>query len=178
MASNQFTKMSDLSLDRPTFLGDWFFGSAKRYPDRIALVVGKREYSFSELSNAAQNVALELMSRLSEEVFLVGLFGHRTAASFAGLLGILASGRGYVPINHKFPLVRSVQMLNSSGIRDIVVDVFFLKSLVPLLETLDSRLTIYCLGSGQTAEDIQVPDKHKIIWVETNWLPDTGMSLN
>jgi acyl-CoA synthetase (AMP-forming)/AMP-acid ligase II len=125
MPSNQFAKMSDSSLNRYSFLGDWFFGSAKRYPDRIALVVGERKYSFSKLSNAAQNVALELTSRLSEEVSLVGLFGHRTAASFAGLLGILASGRGYVPINHKLPPARSVQILNNSGIRDIVVDVFF-----------------------------------------------------
>jgi amino acid adenylation domain-containing protein len=166
VASNPISKISNTVLNPPPFLGDWFFGSANRYPDNIALVADKQEYSYSNLCNAAQNAAQELISNLPIEAHLVGLFGHRTFSSFAGLLGILASGRGYVPISHKFPPERCIQMLNSSGIEDIVVDVYFLKSLLPLLQGLDDGITIYCLSSDQPETDIQLPDQHKIIWID------------
>jgi len=158
--------MSRLVPDHSSLLGDCFFDSAERFADRTALVVDKHQYSYSELSIAAKATAAVLGSNLPERVQLVALFGQRSAASYAGVLGILAAGRGYVPLNPKFPVGRNLQVLDNSGVRAIVVDMGFLESFAPLLEAVESSLTIFCLRLGRAQVDVQLPARHEVFWVD------------
>jgi len=158
--------MSCSAPDNSPLLGDWFFDNAERFADRTALVVDKHQYSYFELSNAAKGIAAALGANLSDDVQLVALFGQRSAASYAGVLGILAAGRGYVPLNPKFPVGRNLQILDSSGVRAIVVDMGFFESFAPLLGAVECSLTIFCLRWGQAQLDVRVPDWHELIWVD------------
>jgi amino acid adenylation domain-containing protein len=49
------------------------------------------------------------------------LFAHRSVAAYSGILGILAAGRGYLPLNPKFPIERTLTMLSASGCKAVVV---------------------------------------------------------
>jgi non-ribosomal peptide synthetase component F len=50
------------------------------------------------------------------------VFGHRSVAAYAGVLGALLRGHGYVPLNPAFPTDRTRAMLVRSGCRSLIVD--------------------------------------------------------
>ncbi len=108
-----------------------FLAAADRYPDRPALEVGGVTLSFSELRDRAASVAASLVKYSpGGGPPLTAVLAHRTATAFAGVLGALFRGHGYVPLHPKFPSERSRAMLLRSGAVEIIAD----RDSVPLLE--------------------------------------------
>jgi amino acid adenylation domain-containing protein len=67
---------------------------------------------------------------------------NRSLIAYAGILGILAAGRGYVPLNPKFPLLRTANMLERSGASVIIVDDDCGRSIEDLLRNAQSSLVV------------------------------------
>jgi amino acid adenylation domain-containing protein len=63
-------------------------------------------------------------------------------AAYGGILGILGSGRGYCPLNPKFPIDRTLVMLKASGCRTLVVGQECAATLESLLPRLDKPLNL------------------------------------
>ena len=100
-----------------------FLRSVERVPDRPALSLGEDELSYRELHRRAAAVAATLDAHAPAEAPpLVAIYCHRTITAFSGVLGVLMSGRGYVPLNPSLPDARNRLMLERSGARAIVVD--------------------------------------------------------
>jgi len=100
-----------------------FLRSADRFPERPALEVEGRAWSYAELRDRAAAIAATLQARTPEDgPPLTGVFAYRNATAFAGVLGTLMRGHGYVPLNRTFPIRRTQQMLESAGCRAIVAD--------------------------------------------------------
>ena len=100
-----------------------FLRSAELFGDRPALAIGGREHSYAELRDSAASIAATL------EAFapaggapLTAVFAYRTVTAFSGLLGALARGHGYVPLNRSLPPARTRLMLERSGARTVIVD--------------------------------------------------------
>ena len=68
------------------------------------------------------------------------MFAYRSLTAYSGVLGILASGKGYVPLNPKFPVERSRKMLALSGCRVLIVGKEAFGQLAQLLEGIDKAL--------------------------------------
>lgn len=112
-----------------------FVSSAQAFPDRPALAVDARSWSYEELLHASAAI----MSALKEHTRGGGppwtaVFAHRSLVAYAGVLGALLRGHGYVPLNRKFPVLRTKAMFERSGCRAIVVDNASLPQLDELLE--------------------------------------------
>jgi amino acid adenylation domain-containing protein len=107
----------------PRTLIESFVAAATNHPDRPALEVADERLSYSELAERASTLAAAILERAPDGAPpLTAVYGARSAAAFAGVLGALWAGHGYVPLNPSFPPDRLAEMLRRSGARVLIVD--------------------------------------------------------
>lgn len=115
-----------------------FLESAERFPDRDALAIGDAKLSYAELATRARRIAATL-DRHGPGGKLTAIFGHRHPSAFAGILGALLRGHGYVPLNPIFPTERCASMLERSKARCVVVDPSAYDQIEALVSGLEGR---------------------------------------
>src|SRR5262245_2515643 len=123
-------------------LASGFFRSAERWADRPALVVGDQRLTYRQLAAKASTVASTISRYAPDAHPLAAILASRSVTAYAGILGILASGRGYVPLNPGFPVERTRKMLRASGASLLVVDEASLAALPKLLRDIESAVTV------------------------------------
>src|SRR5207302_5825947 len=94
---------------------DGFAESAKYFPLRPALVVDGQSFSYLTLQRMAGRIGSAILQYEHEPFPLVAVLAHRSATPYPRLLGLLAAGRGYLPLNLKFPLEPTRRTLSLSG---------------------------------------------------------------
>ncbi len=90
--------------------------------DRTAVRWGDARVSHGELADRALRVAGALHSRGIGAGDIVGLHLQRTPDLLAALLGVLAAGAAYLPLDPAFPLERLRFMLDDAGARLLLFD--------------------------------------------------------
>jgi hypothetical protein len=135
-----------------------FVRSAARFAERPALHVDGAEHSYASLLSYARRIAATLLreepagSRGADAPKLTAVFGHRHLETFAGILGALLRGDGYVPLNPIFPTDRTRAMLVRSGVRSVVVDASGLAQLDEVLKDVARSLVILAPGVDDLSE--------------------------
>jgi amino acid adenylation domain-containing protein len=100
-----------------------FVASAAAVPEKPALEVDGKVVTYDELFRLSSSIAATLATaEPTKDPPLTAVFAHRSVSAFAGVLGSLLRGHGYVPLNRTFPPERTRQMLERSGCRSIIVD--------------------------------------------------------
>jgi amino acid adenylation domain-containing protein len=100
-----------------------FLRSAERFADRPALEVGGAALTYAELDRSARAIAATLLAATpAGGPPLTAVCAARSATAYAGLLGALMRGHGYVPLNPRFPVDRSRVMFERAGCRAVVAD--------------------------------------------------------
>jgi amino acid adenylation domain-containing protein len=127
---------------QPRSLISGFFRSLRTNPGSRALELGQLFLSYEQLWNYAGRVTACLKEILNPSEKVVAVLADRSVAAYGGILGVLGSGRGYVPLNPKFPLERTLVMLRASGCKTAVVGQECAATLESLLPRLDQPLTI------------------------------------
>lgn len=125
----------------PLYAG--FLRSAGRAPDRPALEVAGETLSYGQLERRARSIA----ATLSRETPAGGspiaaVFAYRTPTAFAGVLGALLGGYGYVALNRRFPPQRNRVMLETADARALVVDRESAAQLEEMLDGISARLLL------------------------------------
>lgn len=119
---------------RPVWSG--FLRSAERFSTRPALQAKGRTLSYEELSHTARRLAATLQAHSpASAIPLTAVFAYRSPTMFAGVLGSLLAGTGYVPLNRTFPVERTRVMFEKSGCTSVVVDSDSVSQLDDLLRT-------------------------------------------
>lgn len=139
-----------------------FLSSLERHPDHIALELGEEKLTYGQLWEHASRIAAAIQKHSDPSDPLVALLANRSVTAYAGVLGILASGRGYVPLNGKFPTDRTLAMLKASGCTTIVAGPECANSVTPLLHHLDTPFTWLLPGSDAMPRD-RFPRTHLAI---------------
>ncbi len=112
-----------------------FIRSTERFGDRPAIFAGGRTLSYSELKVLAIGIAATIQAHPEfSRVPLTAVFANRSPTAFAGVLGSLLAGNGYVPLNRSFPAERTRTMFEGSECRSLVVDAGSASQLGPLLD--------------------------------------------
>src|SRR5262252_8504855 len=119
-----------------------FLRSAERFPDRDALAVNNEVISYNDLRSEANRIAIAIASFEPEPCPLAAVFAYRSKTAYSGVLGVLISGKGYVPLNPKFPVERTRRMLISAGCRVLVVGNEASQHLPELLRGIGRSLTV------------------------------------
>lgn len=123
-------------------LSSGFWQSAESFPDRPALDFGSITYSYAELKDHACGIASTLQEHCPANPALTAIYAQRSLSAFAGVLGTLLRGHGYVPLGPNFPTARSRAMLERSGARAIVVDKASEPTLGELLDGIEDSMVL------------------------------------
>jgi amino acid adenylation domain-containing protein len=120
-----------------------FLRSCERFGERPALAIGGRSLTYAELHERAASIAATLARRApGDDPPLSAVLGQRSETVYAGVLGALLRGHGYVPLNPAFPAARTRAMLERSRCAAIVVDAGAEAHLEEVLEGVERRLLL------------------------------------
>lgn len=127
----------------PRSVRSGFLSSCRLYPQRTALVVDDTPVTYRELYERAASIAATLQ-QLAPHAGppLTAVLGHRSVTAFAGVLGVLLRGHGYVPLNPSFPTDRSRSMLERSECAALVVEAQAVGQLPELLHASTRSLLV------------------------------------
>jgi acyl-CoA synthetase (AMP-forming)/AMP-acid ligase II len=102
-------RVADLRMGRQRALWEGFVASSDSYGSRPALRVEGKTFSYDELREMASRIAASLQANPEfSRTPLTAVFGYRSSTAFAGILGALMAGNGYVPLNRTFPIERTM----------------------------------------------------------------------
>jgi amino acid adenylation domain-containing protein len=133
---------------QPRSLISGFFRSLLANPGSPSFELGEQLLSYEQLWNYAGRITACLQGTLDPSENVVAVLASRSVGAYGGILGVLGSGRGYVPLNPKFPLERTLIMLKASGCKTLVVGQECAATLESLLPRLDKPLTLIIPDSG------------------------------
>ncbi|NUP25333.1 MAG: AMP-binding protein, partial [Nocardia sp.] len=91
-------------------------------PDALALSTAERRFTYRELSDAAYRVAAALVDRGVGAEDVVALALARSAESVVAVLGVLAAGAAYVPLDLEQPAARIESILRQARPSLILAD--------------------------------------------------------
>jgi amino acid adenylation domain-containing protein len=103
-------------------IADRFFAQAHRHADRPALLEPDRTWSYAELAGAAARVAAGLHARLGDEPQRVGLLFRKGGENIAAILGTLAAGHAYVPLDPSYPDARLHRIIDDADAAVVLFD--------------------------------------------------------
>jgi D-alanine--poly(phosphoribitol) ligase subunit 1 len=83
-------------------------------PEAIAHVSGDRTLTYGELRRRSDGLASYLIKRFGNDRRPIAVLGHREPEMLIAFLGVVKSGRPYVPIDTALPQTRMDQILASS----------------------------------------------------------------
>lgn len=118
-----------------------FNNSQGKYPNSVALVVDKVEYTYQDLAQKAGQVSAALKGYSQE---YVGVFGARSLTCYQGILGVLACGKTYVPLNPKFPIERNKTIIDLAELELFVVDHLGLQQIASIADSLKQTSILIC----------------------------------
>ena len=130
-----------MDIDKALWTG--FMRSADRFSERPALFAEGKSIKYRELWEFATRIAVTIQAHPEfSQVPLTAVFGYRSVTAFAGVLGALLAGNGYVPLNRTFPTERTELMFERSGCRSIIVDAGSFPQLGQLLDQASHPLLV------------------------------------
>ena len=101
-------------------LQELFRAQAARTPEAVALIGRGERLTYRELDARADRLARRLQGIDPEA--LVGILSRRTPDMVAGMLGILAAGGAYLPLDPAYPAERLAFLLADSGARVVLAE--------------------------------------------------------
>src|SRR5882762_6631685 len=140
-----------------------FLESTERFASRDALVVDNTNLSYCELRGRAAAIAKTILDHAGDLFPLAAVLASRSATAYTGVLGILGAGRGYVPLNPKFPVDRTRKMLMLSGCGVLVVGREALGQLPRLLPEINRSLTVILPDCSDAAELRAAIPQHRFV---------------
>ena len=148
----------------PQTLVTAFLRSCEKFSDRGALSVGGGETSYEDLARRAKSVGATVGKAVpTADVALTAVFAYRSQTAYAGILGALLAGHGYVPLNPTFPIARTRVMLERSMCRSLVVDAQSEPQLDKLLSEFPLPLVVICPERNDVTELAKELPKHQVI---------------
>lgn len=107
--------------DSPSVLHG-FRSQADRHPQRVAVIDGTRRIRYRDLARAAETVRRDLIAAGVGPGDHVGISMRRSWRVIAAIIGTLAAGARYVPLDPGYPRSRLEFMIADSGARVICRD--------------------------------------------------------
>src|SRR4051812_14450735 len=103
-------------------LEDRFVAALRAYPDRPAIVMSDRSWTFAEVDALARSWAARLSTRDGRRPRAVAVLAGRDATSYVGALAALYAGAVLVPLNPTFPAARNAAMMAATNVDALIAD--------------------------------------------------------
>jgi len=130
-----FASLNDTAADYPLdLLHRQFEVQAQAMPDLAAVIAHDRVLSYQELLSLSQGLGARLRELGVARAELVGVFLDKGWQQIVSVMGILAAGGAYLPIDPTLPEERLAYLLRNSGVGTIVTTAAWLDRLAPVRE--------------------------------------------
>jgi amino acid adenylation domain-containing protein len=146
-----------------------FLDSADRFATRPALWVEGQEFTYSGLLQKALSISAAITGCEEQRQPLAALLACRSVTAYAGVLGVLAAAKGYVPLNPKFPLERTRSMLLLSGCTTLIAGKEAVSQLPELLGGRDRPMTVILPDTMADSGLTSALPQHRLVF--TDYLP-------
>lgn len=101
---------------------DIFLKNVKLFPDKIAVSDGDKELSYLQLDFESNKVATYILQNIdSQEKKPIAVLLNRSANLVCVLLGVIKSGRPYIPLDPNFPKDRLEYIIENSKCESIII---------------------------------------------------------
>lgn len=143
------------SYDVLGFVHRRFHEQVLKNPNHVAVVFNEDELSYEELDLQSNQMAHYLRKHGAGPESLIAIFLNRSPAMMVGLLGILKSGAGYVPMDPDFPNDRLSMMLEDSAAPIVITESELLERLP---ESKATPVVIDREGDAIRSQPVSVPE--------------------
>ncbi|MFI6813448.1 amino acid adenylation domain-containing protein [Nonomuraea sp. NPDC050328] len=103
-------------------LHELVLAQAERTPDAVAIRQWTRALTFGELAEAATGLAARLREAGAGPETRIGVCARRTPDLLVAVLGVMAAGSAYVPLDPAHPRARLLDVLDDAGLSIVVTD--------------------------------------------------------
>jgi non-ribosomal peptide synthetase component F len=110
--SGAFTEFEKPALERS--ISERFEQISARYPDRVAITTATHTVTYAELNQRANHLARAILARRGMAKETIALYIEDRSVMVTAMLGVLKTGKLYVPIDPSFPAPRVAFMLDDS----------------------------------------------------------------
>ena len=117
-AIEQFEPFPDSALDGS--IVDRFDAIARRFPSRLAISDAADSLTYSQVSSLVERIAVAVDAMANGRPGPVAIFRPNDVLYAAATLGILAAGRGYVPMDADYPIERNRLITSQAGVAAVV----------------------------------------------------------
>jgi len=174
---------------------DDFIANAKKNPDAIAIIDSLGECSYRELYQSALTLSNQLRQNKALTSEGIAVMVDKGRALLVAIMGILMSGKAYLPMDSSWPEMRRVSVMKQSGTQVVIashawesdeVDVVLINAqgqakalpkihtLLPPLSVAPENLAYIIFTSGSTGTPKGVAVKHR---GAVNSIVDTNRQL-
>jgi amino acid adenylation domain-containing protein len=127
--------------------------TAARFPDRPALKIAGSSYTYADLRRRGLSIAATLEKwQPTSQPSLVAIFADQTVTAYAGVLGALFRGYGYVPLSPKLPAARTQVMLERARCSAVIADSSANEELAALLGHAQQPLLLLLADRTETGD--------------------------
>ena len=131
-----------------------FYNSSLLNKDKTALVIEDIKFSYEELLLKSAGIK-SILDKYEQNK--VAIFGQRSITCYQGILGTLASGKTYVPLNPKTPIHRNNTIIKLAEIEIFIIDWSGLKQFKKISKNINTNSVIICpeIGKEKIKESIR-----------------------
>ena len=152
---------------------DGFLAASEAFPGNVALEAGTDRATYRELLDLSRAVAAEIAQ--SSEHDLCGFLATPTALAYAGMLGALIAGRGFLPLNPGQPVDRLSKIVNRARLDTLVVSADALPLVAELAKLCPTLRTIITSSGADVPEGLSGMARH--LDARTPRVPDRPESV-
>lgn len=127
---------------------DFLESTAKRCPDRVALVVGDRQLTYAEIDADANRVARGLIATGVQPGDRVAICLDNRVETVVAIFAVLKAGAAFMMVNPSTKARKLLYLMHDSGARALVLATSALASVRETLAPVQSLETIVVVGPG------------------------------
>ncbi len=118
-----------------------FYNSFLKHPTRPALNIDGTEYDYNQVNQMAGLIS-GIIDKIKSNNKFIALLTNKEVEAYIGILGILYSGKAYMPLNKKFPKKRLLSMLEASETEIMLVSKGSTVTLNEILPLIKKNMTL------------------------------------
>ncbi|WP_040497734.1 amino acid adenylation domain-containing protein, partial [Fulvivirga imtechensis] len=99
---------------------DLFEEQVESTPDKVAVLDKYKVYTYKELNEQAEKIAILINSQITNKDQFIGVFADRSVDTVATFLGVLKCGCAYLPLDRKYPKERIRYVLEDAEVNIVL----------------------------------------------------------
>ena len=139
----------------PTLVHEWLCRSARRFPEKVALVCGERRWTYNALDRHTNHLAAALMDRGLRRHDRIAVLLDNSAETVISLYGILKAGGVFIILAGSLKGQKLRYILENSGANILITHVSKAKVVKDALgENSEGRSVIWVGSAGRIPQEL------------------------